>query len=613
MKKKISEIKKALVVFCLAITGDAFGQSLKDAIRLTVNEQYDEATQLFQQLIQREPTNAVNYYYFGDNYIQQENLDSAKIIFQKGLDLDSKNPLNLIGLGAVLLYDAKVAEANTTAEKAWQAYSAMKTAYDNSPNKTEPSRMEVEKALANSEKAKAEADKEKLKVEQAKVFFDKTLIVAGTKNAVAYIELAKTLTAAPKKDLLKAMEHIEKALALDARSVEAFIAKGDIFTERNEGTAAAENYNKALDIDKISLKAILRKAILYRRTTSYDIAIETLLEAIKIDPSFAPAYRELAENYFAKRTKEGLAKGIEYYNQYLTISKNNFSARLRYAVFLFIAKEYQRALTETIQLLQIKPDNIVALRIKAYCSLETGDFKTTKATLEKLFLKLEKNKIDKKDYEYYGKSLAKTDQDSLAIIYFRQAFDMDTNRTDLLKEIGDAFYKLKKYNEAAAAYKEKIDSRTGVTATDYLKLGQAYYFASLPVQNPDSLHALLMNADSAFAKLNELSPKYASGFLWRAKTNALMDSTSALGLARPHYEKYTAVALADTVNLSKYKDGLIESYKYFGAFYYSHDENIDESERWWKKVLELNPADEQAKKVLEMFKKVREGKKAPQK
>ena len=85
-------------------------QTLKDAIRLTVNEQYEEATGTFKALLQKEPANATNYYYFGKNYIQQEELDSARAIFQKGTEVDAKNPLNFIGLGEVLLNEAKISE-----------------------------------------------------------------------------------------------------------------------------------------------------------------------------------------------------------------------------------------------------------------------------------------------------------------------------------------------------------------------------------------------------------------------------------------------------------------------------------------------------------------------
>jgi len=378
-----------ILLFATSIS-TAFSQTLKDAVRLTVNEQYEEATQIFLQLIQREPLNGTNYYYFGDNYIQQENLDSAEIIFQKGNDIDPKNPLNLIGLGAVLLYEAKVTEANTKYEKALQVYRTIKTAFENNLSKTEQGRIEVDRALTTSEFERAQAEKEKIKEKEAKAAFDKALVLAGTKNAIVYIEIAKALTNSPNKDLNKAMEFIDKAIALDPRSVEAYITKGDIYTEKNLGTPAAENYNKALDIDKISLKAILRKAILYKRTTSYDIAISTLEDAKKIDPSFAPAYREMGENYFAKRTTDALAKAIDEYKKYLALSKNNFSARLRYTQFLFIAKEYQKALTEAVQLTELKPENIICQRIKAYSSFETSDFKLAKTALEAIFKKLDK-------------------------------------------------------------------------------------------------------------------------------------------------------------------------------------------------------------------------------
>src|SRR5258706_4485989 len=137
------------------------------------------------------------------------------------------------------------------------------------------------------------------------------------------------------------MEYIDKAIALDSRSVDAYIVKGDIYTEKNLGSEAAINYNKALDIDKISVKAILRKGILYRRTTSYDVAIETLNEALKVDPSFAPAYRELGENYYLKGNVE---RAKDEYKKYLSLSKNNFSARLRNATWLSRPTDYRHQL-----------------------------------------------------------------------------------------------------------------------------------------------------------------------------------------------------------------------------------------------------------------------------
>src|SRR6185436_6147191 len=72
-------------------------QSLNDAMRLTDNEQYEEATTVYQQLIAKEPANAANYYYFGENYLLSDNADSALVMFEKGEKADPTNFLPQIG------------------------------------------------------------------------------------------------------------------------------------------------------------------------------------------------------------------------------------------------------------------------------------------------------------------------------------------------------------------------------------------------------------------------------------------------------------------------------------------------------------------------------------
>ena len=588
-KKNIIPLFRYSILLVLTVISFAStAQTLKDGIRLTVNEQFEEATGVFRALIQKEPLNGTNYFYFGRNYIEQEELDSARTIFQKGTEIDPKNPLNFIGLGEVLLNEAKIAEGRMKQEKTMKAYNELKAEYDRSSNKTAEMEVAVETALANYEKAKSELEEEKVRLDKANVNFDKALALAGTKNSVAYIAYARALTTSKNKSLEKAMEYIDKAIALDPRSIDAYIVKGDIYTEKNRGSEAALNYNKALDIDKISVEAILRKGILYRRTTSYDVAIETLNEAIKIDPSFAPAYRELGENYYEKKNMD---RAKEEFKKYLSLSKNNFSARLRYAGLLFRTRDYQNAMNEAQQLLQMNPENITALRIKAYTAVEMGDHKRATETLEMIFKKMDKSKIAQRDMEYYAKALQKSNQDSLAAIYYRQAFDMDTTRVDILNEIASMLFKAKKYAEAAAAYKEKINSGIGVKTADYYSLGQAYHRSQQ-----------YQGADTAFAKVNELLPTWAPGYLARAETNYYLDSVK-LESAKPFYDKYVELALEDT---SKYKSGLIQSYKFLADYSFRHKSPISEIDEFFKKVLELDSADKDALNYFEQKRKQRE-------
>jgi len=99
--------------------------------------------------------------------------------------------------------------------------------------------------------------------------------------------------------------------------------------------------------------------------------------------------------------------------------------------------------------------------------------------------------------------------------------------------------------------------------------------------------------------VNELSPKYASGFLWRAKTNAFIDSTSKAGLAKPHYEKYIEVAAADSVNAAKYRSGLLEAYHYLASYNYIQLHDCDNALVYLRKINDIDPEDKDTKKAIE--------------
>src|SRR5205809_6533334 len=92
--KKYKYLFLAASLTCMQV----YSQTLNDAIRLSDNEQYEAATAVFRQLIQKEPGNANNFYYFGENYLLSDNEDSALIMFDLGAKADPTNLLPQIGL-----------------------------------------------------------------------------------------------------------------------------------------------------------------------------------------------------------------------------------------------------------------------------------------------------------------------------------------------------------------------------------------------------------------------------------------------------------------------------------------------------------------------------------
>ncbi|TAH38379.1 MAG: tetratricopeptide repeat protein [Bacteroidetes bacterium] len=532
-----------------------FAQTLDDAKKLTENEQYDAASSIYKQLISREPDNGTIFYYYGENLLLSENVDSAKVVFKNGLNVDPSSLLLKIGEAKILLDFSNVLEAKSAADK-------------------EPT----------DQSLKSRYEEARTSVATGTAMIQAAVAAAPSKSATVYVEAADAFIKYKNKNLEEAKKYLDKALAIDPKNVQANILFGDLYGELNNGSLAAEFYNKALDLNLNSARAIVSKGRLYKRSTNYDGAALEFENAIQVDPNYAPAYRELGETQF----KQGkLSKAKENYKKYLELSKNNCSARIRYASFLYLSKDYSAALTELGQVEKnCDNGNLTLLRVYAYCYYETKDYAKGLQMIQKLFDRLPENKRAAYDYEYYGKILVASDQDSIGILQLRKAYNLDPNRTDILSDISNAYYKVKNYTEAANALNEKIAIGKDVSSTDYYMLGRSYFF-----------NAQFAQADTALAQLNEKAPTYANGWLWRAKANANIDSTSELGLAKPHYEKYIEIAMADSANISRYQNGLIEAYGYLAYFYILHKDNAN-ALLFLQKKAEL-PLEPEEKKSIE--------------
>ena len=555
-------MKKTIAIFLLVLMGltQVEAQSIQEARKLTDNEQYENASALYQALIAKTPNDANLYYYYGDNLLLSDNADSATMIFEKGKLIDGSNPLIKIGSAKILLDKISVREAKFSSDQ------------DGSNREL---RDRYEDALANVQAAESVIDEAILNLKDANILTEAAEALAHYKN----------------KNIDKAKGILDKVLLIDPKKTEALLLYGDIYTELNNGTLAADYYNRALDLDKASARAIVSKGRLYKRSTNYEGAAREFENAISIEPSYAPAHRELGEAYI-KLGKLNQAK--EEYKKYLEISKNNCSARIRYATFLFISKSFNEALTELNQVQQrCDSNNLTMLRIQSYCYYETKDTVNGLNTIRRLFQLVKPEKRTSKDLEYYGKFLIATDRDSMILLGIEQlqkSISLDPSRTDLLTEMATAWSRLKQYPNAIRLLTQKIAINKDVKVQEHLYLGQAYYF-----------NKQFVEADSAVMKANLMSPNWAKAWLYRAKVNAHIDSTSEAGLAKPFYEKYIEVVLPDSSKpdfAAKYNNGLIEAYGYL-AYYYILKGDKPGGLAYLKKKLQL-PLESDDKKNVQL-------------
>ncbi len=499
-------------------------QTLKEAIKLSDNEQYESAASAFDKLMKSEPINGDNYFYAGENFIGLENADSAKIIFQKGVEIAPENPLNYVGLGALLWYK------NDTA---------------------------------------------------AKKFFSKALELSKSKNATVLLKIAEVYIKSDTKNISEAFILLNTAAKKEPKNPEVYILMGDAFLAQANGSQAIVYYEKASALDPNSTKALLRTGQLYGRARNFPLSFEYYQKANAIDSSFAPAYREKAEFYYNAQQVE---KAIAQYKKYLQLNKN-LSARIRYASFLFLNKQYANAIAEMQEIQKHDSSKVVLYRLLAYSYFETGDYVNGLVNINKFFDRVEKSKVKvlPSDYQYQGKLLSKTGQDSLAILTLTKAIELDSTQIDLYNEIGTLNYKLKKYPQAIAAFEKRIFLRNGGSANDFNALGRAYYYNK-------EYH----KSDSVFAKLIEGKPELPVGYFWRARSNSKLDPETKTFAAKPYYEAYIERAQGD---MAKNKKDLIEAYSYMG-YYFAATKDYASAKSIYTKALELDPENAAAKAFM---------------
>lgn len=527
MKKCIFSVLAVVAMF------SATAQTQQDAIVKTMNERYEAASADFKTLIKATPTNGDLYFYAGENYLLWGELDSAQTMYSKGTEVAAINPLNFVGLGRVARLKGDEAKGELMFTKA------------------------VDVMCLKSNKVPKPIQQE------------------------AYIGMADSYTHVAPKNLDKALAHLTTATKFNPDNAELYIQLGDYYAEKDgfNLSNALSQYNKALEVNPKYTPALLRKGIRYVGFENYDEGLKYYNEAIASDPTFAPAYREKAELLY----KAGrYASAVESYASYLEL---NTSCRVkqRYASFIFLTKDYKKAVEEIENVRGCNPDNGIMLRLLGYGYYELGDYAKSLDNLNQMFeMSAQKGlpTIVAEDIAYKGKSMIKQGQDSLGIEEIKKAIALNPKFVEGYGEVASAYSKQKKHALAMEWFQKKIAASEEKMPLDYYYLGQSAYFAKD--------YAV---SDAAFA---EASKKYNDAHFWRGKCNSKLDNADApVGLAKPHYEEAIRLNGATPEGIAANKKNLIEAYSYLG-FYYFTQKNFECSKAAWLKVQELDVENQKA-------------------
>lgn len=534
-----------IALFSMAMTGSfSFGQTLADALKKTDNERYEEAAKDFRSLVTQGGISVGDvYFFYGENFFQSEENDSAKIMWNKGVSLDPENPLAIVGQGKALWISGDTTSASA--------------------------------------------------------IFQTVLKNTKRKNAEVIRQIAAVFIYSNQKSLNQAASLLEVAIKLEPKNQNNYLLMGDAQVEINprNSTEAMKYYNKAGDINN-NARVFVRKAKIYQRAQNPKLADSLYRVAQEMEPSYAPAYRERAElNMKFGQTNQSISN----WEKYIQLNDSDH-ARYRYATSLFLGKKYADAIKEIEILHKRGYKNLYTERIFAYSIYEDNVVNNADSlayvkglnALEGYFKIAPKDKIIGSDYKYQAQYYQKLNQPEKYFASMEKAAESDPIIAgEIYGDLATTYMKDKNYAAAIEMFNKKMaGDSTRLSIAEYYELGRAYYFGPQDYEK----------SDIANKKVLEQAPEYAMSYLWRARSNSHLDIDKTTWAAKTFYENFL-INLTEDQKSGQFKSMAIEAYKYLGDYYInSPEKDMEKAKETWGQILKLDPDDVQAKAFFKTVK-----------
>ncbi|MEO6730767.1 MAG: tetratricopeptide repeat protein [Ferruginibacter sp.] len=423
----------------------------------------------------------------------------------------------------------------------------------------------------------------------AKKQFEQVLDETKYKNADALWAVAKANIDSKLGDSVWAIELLQRAVKRDKKNAVIYTTLGDAYRKLIDGSNAIINYHKALEIDPNYAAAVFKEGRIYKSQKNAEIYLDKFNKAISLDSAYAPALYELYYHYYFTDVN----KAEEYLKAYIRRSDPIPEHAYMLADMQYVSKKWQLAIDEAQHILNLEgaASHPRLYKLIAYSQAALGDSSAALTNMNTYFEKQQDTGVVAKDFAMKAKLLQALNPDkTVAIDWYKKALQKESNTTDSLEYImslADLQNELGN-REREAFWRERIyNIKQPLTNLDIYKWGMALYSS----EN-------FSKADSVFAIYEEKYPDQIHGYLWRARSNALIDTTMKEGLAVPHYTKLVELISKDTATN---KPLLVRAYEYLAAFEANTTKDFAASLDYYDKILELEPENIDAKKNAELL------------
>ena len=403
--------------------------------------------------------------------------------------------------------------------------------------------------------------------------------------------------------LEQAEDYVKIAKKADSKSAAVSIFEGDIAVARKDPGTASQRYEEAIYFDPNCKEAYLKYADIYKAANP-GLATSKLEELRAIDPQAVEVDRKLAEIYYSANEFD---KAADAYSRFAEGDKATEKDLVNYSFALFLNHDFEKSLAVANLGLQKNPQHAVFNRLRMYNFIDLKRYDEAKQAADSFFAACKTEDLTYLDYLYHGTLLDALKDYNNAVISLEKAYEMNKDRTEVLRQISSSYEGAEKYEEAIDAFNKYVATLPEEQKTPDLtfEVGRLYYAEGTTADSvnytPEMKKEALLQADSAFAKLAELVPDNYLGNFWRARTNSALDPETTEGLAKPYYEQVAAMLEEKAKTEPRYNRTIIECYRYLG-YYYLVTEDYEKSKEYWNKILTIDPDDAIATKALEGIK-----------
>ena len=552
-----------VTIYSVAILASAFtvqGQDINQAKKAVDAEQFESAKTILKSIIKGKPTSGEAFFTLGNIYLSQKIQDSAKIYFDRGISAADDGQLNYIGLGQMDLNANNVSAAQSNF------------------------------AIATKDMKRKEFQE--------------------------FIYIARAYMNAEKPDYKNALAILNKAAVINSQDAQLQLALGDAYYGEGKQNEAFIAYRNAFQLDSSLLRAKMQLGVLLKGAKSYDEASKAYNEVIAINANYGPVYRELAETYYKiARNKPSQAAAnykiaLGHYDKYMSLTDYSVNSRMRRADFLILIEDYVALEVEAQKMIELDKVNPRIYRYLGYSAYKNGNVDVAVKSLEN-FINAPGNKPIALDYLYLGLTKIKkgtnpegTVIDSTAfktgLVDIKKAIELEPLAVQELSEVGKNLFTKKLYKEAATIFEFGANTPESKSfLDDNIYYGLANYYANSGKDVKVDIQAL-QKADSAFDKVLVASPTYLEAYLYKARTNRLLDKDDLMVKNYEDYIAKTTALGAEELAKPAVKAKFVESYNNMAASFANTDKA--KAIEFFNKTLTIDPANNYAAESIKILK-----------